>query len=56
MTPDAAADVLQEAHPNAEPYETPWPLLAAWLADAGVDPDDDALVTAVLNAWDVRCA
>ena len=23
--------------------------------DAGVDPADDALVTAVLNAWDLRC-
>lgn len=55
MDADAIADRLQEAHPDSEPYETPWPLLAEWLAEVGVDPDDDAAVTAVLNAWDTRC-
>ncbi len=54
MNAEHVADLLQEAHPGAEPYETPWPLLAAWLGEAGVDPDDDAVVTAVLNAWDAR--
>lgn len=56
MNPEVVADRLQEAHPEAEPYETPWPMLAVWLAEVGVDPDDDEAVTSVLNAWDLRCA
>ena len=49
---DAVACVLREAHPDVEPFEVEWPTLAAWVAAAGVNPDDDALVAATLVAWE----
>ena len=52
--PEAVADALQDAHPDAEPYETPWDLLEIWIGEAGADPADPALVAAALAAWEAR--
>lgn len=54
--PERLAEALLDAHPEAEPYETPWPMLAEWLARAGADPDDDELVVRTLTAWELRRA
>ena len=49
---ERVATALREAHPDVEPFEVEWPTLARWVADAGVDPDDDALVAETLVAWE----
>jgi len=52
--PEALADALLEAHPDAEPWETPGELVDAWLDEAGAGDADDALRAAVLAAWEAR--
>jgi hypothetical protein len=52
--PELIADALLAAHPDAEPYEVPGPDLERWLADVGVAERDDALVAAILAAWELR--
>lgn len=52
--PDLLADALLDAHPDAEPFEVDGADLARWVAAAGADPADDALVAAVLTAWEAR--
>ena len=49
---ERAATVLRHAHPDVEPFEVDWPTLAEWVAQAGIDPDDDVLVAAALVAWE----
>ncbi len=49
---ERVATVLREAHPDVEPFEVEWPVLARWVAAAGVDPEDDALVAETLVAWE----
>jgi hypothetical protein len=50
--PERLALALREAHPDAEPLELDPDVLAGWLAQAGADPSDDALVAAALVAWE----
>lgn len=52
MRGEEIASVLRSAHPEAEPFEVAWPTLAEWVAQAGVDPEDDALVAETLIAWE----
>jgi hypothetical protein len=52
--PELIADALLSAHPDAEPFEIPAADLTVWLAYAGVDPRDEALIAATLAAWEVR--
>jgi Fe-S-cluster formation regulator IscX/YfhJ len=49
---ERAATVLRDAHPDVEPFEVDWPTLADWVAQAGIDPDNDVLVAAALVAWE----
>ncbi len=49
---ERAATALRNAHPDVEPFEVEWPMLAEWVAQAGIDPDDDVLVAAALVAWE----
>jgi hypothetical protein len=50
--PERLALALREAHPDAEPLELEPELIAGWLAEAGADLSDDALVAQVLVAWE----
>jgi len=50
--PERLAIALREGHPDAEPLELDPDLLSEWIADAGADPSDDALVAAALVAWE----
>ena len=52
MDPEGRALALRERHPDADPLGLDADTLAAWVADAGGDPDDDALVAAALVAWE----
>ena len=52
MIAERAATALRNAHPDVEPFEVEWPMLAEWVAQAGIDPDDDVLVAAALVAWE----
>ncbi len=49
---ERAATVLRHTHPDVEPFEVDWPTLAEWVAQVGIDPDDDVLVAAALIAWE----
>ena len=49
---ERAATVLRHAHPDVEPFEVDWPTLAEWVAQAGIDPENDVLVAAALVAWE----
>lgn len=46
------ASALRAALPDAEPFEIGPGELAQAVTDLGADPDDDALVAAVLVAWE----
>ena len=52
MSGEEIAWRLRTAHPEAEPFEVSWPTLAEWVAEAGVDPEDDELVAETLVAWE----
>jgi hypothetical protein len=52
MIAERAATVLRQAHPDVEPFEVDWPTLAEWVEQAGIDPENDALVAAALVAWE----
>lgn len=52
MTADRLAELLRGAYPDAEPSELDPATLEAWVAGAGADPDDHALVGAALVAWE----
>lgn len=52
MGPEELALTLRARHPDAEPTELDADVLAAWVADAGADPDDDGLVAAALASWE----
>jgi hypothetical protein len=52
--PELVADALLEAHPDAEPFEVEGDTLARWFLEVGADPEDQALVTATLRAWEAR--
>lgn len=52
MIVEQAASALRHAHPHVEPFEVDWPTLSQWFVDAGIDPDDDAMVAAALVAWE----
>jgi hypothetical protein len=43
---------LREAHPEAQPLELDHETAAAWVTEVGGDGRDDALVAAVLVAWE----
>jgi hypothetical protein len=49
---EALAVALREALPDAQPFEVDPDRLAAAVAAAGADPDDDRLVAAALVAWE----
>ena len=50
--PEALAAALREALPDEQPFEVDPGRLAAAVAAAGADPDDDRLVAAALVAWE----
>lgn len=52
MSAERAASLLREAHPDADPFDVEWSMLAEWVAAVGVDPEDDALVASTLVAWE----
>lgn len=52
MTPEQLAELLRDAHPDAEPSEVEPLVLDLWLQRLGVDPDDDALVSQAVVAWE----
>ncbi|MFN8120961.1 MAG: hypothetical protein U0237_00890 [Thermoleophilia bacterium] len=52
--PELVADALLEAHPDAEPFEVEGPVLEDWFRGVGADPEDVALVSAALRAWEAR--
>jgi hypothetical protein len=49
---EALAVALREAHPGVEPLDLDPSDAARWVAEAGGDGDDDALVAAALVAWE----
>lgn len=49
---DLIAQRLHQDHPGAEPLEVDGGTLRAWIADAGADPDDQALLAEVVTAWE----
>ena len=52
MTPDELAELLREAHPDAEPTEVEPLIMDLWLERLGVDTSDDDLVSATIVAWE----
>ncbi len=52
MIPEALAERLRVAHPDLEPFELDPDTVARVFAEAGIDPDADALVAATLVAWE----
>src|SRR3954471_17411789 len=50
--PEELGAALREALPGEEPFEVDAGALAAAVAAAGADPDDDRLVAAALVAWE----
>jgi Fe-S-cluster formation regulator IscX/YfhJ len=51
VTADELAERLREAHPDAEPQELDVTTLRDWVSAVGANPDDDALLAAVVVAW-----
>lgn len=49
---EALAQELRSALPDADPFDLHPDELTRVIADAGGDPGDDALVAAVLVAWE----
>jgi Fe-S-cluster formation regulator IscX/YfhJ len=52
--PEALAEALLSAHPDAEPYEVTADDLVRWVAGLGGDPSDDRLMAAAVVAWEAR--
>jgi hypothetical protein len=50
--PDALAEALRRAFPDAEPFEVAWDDLARAVRDVGADPGDDRLITEALIVWE----
>jgi Fe-S-cluster formation regulator IscX/YfhJ len=49
---DLIAQWLHQEHPGAEPLEVDGGTLREWIADAGADPDDQALLAEVVTSWE----
>jgi hypothetical protein len=52
VTPDELAELLREAHPEAEPTEVEPLVMDLWLERRGVDVSDDELVSQTVVAWE----
>ncbi len=52
MTPDQVAELLREAHPDADPSDVEPLVLDVWLERLGVDGTDGGFVAKTLIAWD----
>ena len=52
VTPDELAELLREAHPDAEPTEVEPLIMDLWFERLGVDTSDDDLVSAAIVAWE----
>lgn len=50
--PEALAELLRSARPDAEPFDLTTDDLQDLLAEVGADPDDHAVVGAALVAWE----
>ena len=44
--------VLREAHPDVQPLEMDFDVVAQWVREAGGDGDDPAAVAAAIVAWE----
>ena len=54
--PEALAELLRAARPDAEPFDLTPDDLHALVAEVGADPDDAALIGAALIAWEQMLA
>lgn len=52
MTAEELAELLRDAHPDAEPSEIDPLVLDVWVQRLGADPQDDALISQTLVAWE----
>jgi hypothetical protein len=54
--PEALAELLRAARPDAEPFDLTPDELDAVVAEVGGNPDDAALIGAALVAWEQMLA
>ena len=54
--PEALAELLRAARPDAEPFDLTPDELDAVVAEVGGNPDDAALIGAALIAWEQMLA
>ncbi len=54
--PEALAELLRAARPDAEPFDLTPDELDAVIAEVGGNPDDPALIGAALVAWEQMLA